>query len=134
MLVPGIEIPHLCLQCEDYPCVGACPVDALSVNDRTGAVKVNAKRCTACGLCVKACPGNVPHLHPRWNRIVICDLCDGKPKCVKACQEGRWGALTSIPKAKAVSRKALAKTPRALTRETAIQILGEKTTREALGR
>jgi len=134
MLVPGIEVPHLCLQCEDYPCVGACPVDALSVNDRTGAVKVDATRCTACGLCVKACPGNVPHLHPRGNCVVICDLCDGKPKCVKACQEGRWEALTPIPKAKAFSRRALAKTPRALTREVAIQILGEKTTREALGR
>jgi len=134
MLIPGIEIPHLCLQCEDYPCVGACPVDALSVNDRTGAVKVNATRCIACGLCVKACPGNVPHLHPRGNRIVICDLCDGEPKCVKACQEGRWEALTSIPKAKAISRKVLAKTPRALTREIAIQILGEKVTGEALGR
>jgi len=134
MLVPGIEIPHLCLQCEGYPCVGACAVDALSVNDRTGAVKVNARRCTACGLCVKACPGHVPHLHPRGNCVVICDLCDGKPKCVKACQDGRWGALTAVPKAKAFSRRALAKTPRALTREVAIQILGEKTTREALGR
>jgi carbon-monoxide dehydrogenase iron sulfur subunit len=134
MFIPGIEIPHLCLQCEDYPCVGACPEGALSVNGKTGAVKVDAPRCTACGLCVKACPGNVPHLHPGRNCVVICDLCDGKPKCVKACQEGRWKALTSIPRAKASSRRALAKTPRALTREVAIQILGEEITREALGR
>lgn len=133
MLVPGIEIPHLCLQCEDYPCVGACPVEALSINGKTGAVKVNATRCTACGLCVKACPGNVPHLHPRGDRVVICDLCDGKPECVKTCKEGHWEALTSIPRAEVASRRALAKTPFALTREIAIQILGEETTREALG-
>ena len=64
MLVPGVEIPSLCFQCENYPCVEACPTDALSVNSQTGAVNVDASKCTACGLCIKACPGNVPHLHP----------------------------------------------------------------------
>jgi len=41
MLVPGIEIPHLCTQCPDYPCVDACPVDALSINKETEAVIVD---------------------------------------------------------------------------------------------
>jgi len=132
MLVPGVEIPHLCFQCEDYPCVEACPAEALYVNSRTGAVNVNASRCTACGLCIRSCPGNVPHIHPEGNYIVICDLCDGKPKCVKACQEGRWNTLLSVPRRKEVSRKALAKTPQALTREVAKQILGEETAREVL--
>jgi len=100
MFVPGVEIPQLCFQCEDYPCVKACPVDALSVNSQTGAVNVDALRCTDCGLCVKACPGNVPHSHPKGNYIVICDLCGGKPKCVEACQEGRWNALTLVPRKK----------------------------------
>ena len=131
MLVPGIEIPHLCFQCEGYPCVEACPVEALYVNRRTGAVNVNAK-CTACGLCIEACPGNVPHLHPEGSRIVICDLCDGRPECVKACMEGRWDALTSIPREQVPSRKSSAKTPGALTREVAERILGKETTREAL--
>jgi len=132
MLVPGVEIPHLCFQCEDYPCVEACPAEALHVNSRTGAVNVNASRCTACSLCIESCPGNVPHIHPEGNCIVICDLCDGKPKCVKACREGRWNTLVSVPREKEVSRKALAKTPRALTREVARQILGEETAREVL--
>jgi len=132
MLVPGVEIPHLCFQCEDYPCVEACPTEALSVNSRTGAVNVEASECTACGLCVKACPGSVPHIHPEGNYAVICDLCDGKPKCVKACKEGRWNALISIPREKGAPHKALAKTPQALTRQVAKEILGEETTREAL--
>jgi len=133
MLVPGVEIPHLCFQCEGYPCVEACPVGALSINDKTGAVKVDTPKCTACGLCIEACPGNVPHIHPEGNYIVICDLCDGKPKCVKACQEGRWNTLVSIPRKKVTLRKTLAETPRALTREVAIKILGEEITREVLG-
>jgi len=133
MLVPGVEIPHLCFQCEDYPCVGACPVEALSINSKTGAVNVDVPKCTACGLCIKACPGNVPHLHPKRNHIVICDLCDGKPKCAKACKEGRWDALMSIPREKVAFSKNSVKTPRALTYEVAKQILGKATTREVLG-
>jgi len=134
MLVPGVEIPHLCFQCEDYPCVEACPVEALSINIQTGAVNVDASKCTACGLCVKACPGNIPHLHPEGNYIVICDLCGGKPKCVKACQEGRWNALTLTPRKKETSLKALAKTPQELTYEVAKQLLGEETANEVIGR
>jgi len=132
MLVPGVEIPHLCFQCDDYPCVEACPTEALSVNSQTGAVNVDASKCTACGLCIEACPGNVPHLHPVGNYIVICDLCDGKPKCVKACQEGRWDTLMSIPREKEVSYKILAKTPQDLTREVARQILGEEPAKEVI--
>ena len=133
MLVPGVEIPHLCFQCEDYACVKACPMQALSVNDRTGAVNVDVSRCTACGLCVKACPGSVPHIHPEGNRVVICDLCDGKPRCVEVCQEGKWNALTTIPIAKISSRKALAKDPKKLTIEVAEEILGAEIAREVMG-
>ncbi len=133
MLVPGVEIPSLCFQCEDYPCVEACPTEALSVNSQTGAVNVDASKCTACGLCIKACPGKVPHLHPEGNYIIICDLCNGKPKCVKACREGRWNALKLILRKKKISLKTLAKTPQELTHEVAKQLLGEETASEVMG-
>ncbi|MBO3803888.1 MAG: 4Fe-4S dicluster domain-containing protein [Candidatus Brockarchaeota archaeon] len=132
MLIPGVEIPHLCFQCEDYPCIEACPTGALSVDVRTGAVKVEAPKCTACGLCVKACPGSVPHMHPESNRIVICDLCGGKPRCVEACMEGGWGALLTFPREKVRSRRALAKPPRALTLKVAKNLLGAQVAKEAL--
>jgi Fe-S-cluster-containing hydrogenase component 2 len=132
MLIPGVEIPHLCFQCEDYPCVKECPEGALSVNEKTGAVNVEVSKCNACGLCIKACPGNVPHLHPKNNHIVICDLCNGNPKCVEACQEGKWNALNIIPREKEVSRKALSKKPKELTQEVAKQILGEETAKEVI--
>jgi Fe-S-cluster-containing hydrogenase component 2 len=130
MFVPGVEIPQLCYQCEDYPCVKACPVDALSVNSRTGAVNVDVSKCTECGLCVKACPGKVPCSHPKENHIIICDLCDGQPKCVEACQEGRWNTLALIPKEKKVSYRALAKTPGKLTSKVAKQVLGKEIAKE----
>ena len=46
MLVPGVEVPHLCAQCDDYPCVESCPVNALSVSEETGAVLVDKEKCT----------------------------------------------------------------------------------------
>ncbi|MGQ9595778.1 MAG: 4Fe-4S dicluster domain-containing protein [Thermoproteota archaeon] len=134
MLIPGVEIPHFCFQCEDYPCVKACPVGALSISSRTGAVKVNTSKCIACGLCIKACPGSVPHTHPEGKTIVICDLCDGKPRCVEACQKGRWNALVSIPREEVASRRAFAKKPLELTHEVAKKILGEGIAREVSGR
>ena len=130
MFVPGVEIPHLCFQCEDYPCVEACPVEALSVNEQTGAVKADVSKCTACGLCIEACPGRVPHMHPERNHIVICDLCDGKPRCVEACQEGKWGALRLSSRIKDFSYKSLAKTPEELMVEIAKKLFGEETAKE----
>jgi len=132
MFVPGVEVPHLCFQCEDYPCVEACPAEALSVDEKTGAVKVEVSKCTACGVCIEACPGRVPHLHPSGNYMVICDLCNGQPKCVEACREGGWNALTLVSREKNVSYRALAKTPEEITREMAEQLFGEETAKEVL--
>ena len=130
MFVPGVEIPHLCFQCEDYPCVEACPVDALSVDSQTGAVKVDSSKCNGCGLCIDACPGRVPHMHPEKNHITICDLCDGNPKCVEACQEGGWNALKLTSRKIGFSYRALAKTPEQLTIEVAKKLFGEETAKE----
>jgi len=68
MLVPGADFPHLCAQCEDYPCVEACPFKALSVSKKTSAVLVNDDKCTGCGKCIDACPGRIPHMHRSIDR------------------------------------------------------------------
>ena len=132
MLVPGVEIPHLCFQCEDYPCVEACTSEALSINSKTGAIKIDDSKCISCGLCIDACPGDVPHLHPGKDTIVICDLCNGTPKCVEVCQKGRWNALMTIPKTDISNIKILAKTPKDLTIKVGKQILGDAILKEVL--
>ena len=125
MLVPGAEFPHLCTQCEDYPCVQVCPTKALSVSRKTGAVLVKANKCVACGKCIDACPGRIPHLHPVENRILICDLCHGDPKCVKICREGGWNALTKVRRTNR-AYKLYARTPEETTRLLATKMYGEK--------
>jgi len=131
MFVPGLEIPHLCFQCDDPKCVEACPEGALSVNGLTGAINVDYSLCIACGQCIDACPGHVPHLHPDGNRVVICDLCGGKPECVKTCKQGKWNALLLSRQGGTGLPKQLPKTPQELTRETGTTILGERTLKEA---
>lgn len=124
MLVPGLEFPHFCAQCEDYPCVAACPVKALSVSDKTGAVLVDDKTCTACGLCIGACPGSVPHMHPREKHVVICDLCNGNPQCVKVCRQGSWNVLRVVERGDEPYRL-YARKPNEITRDLAAKIYGE---------
>jgi Fe-S-cluster-containing hydrogenase component 2 len=126
MLLPGVEIPHLCVQCHDYPCIEACPTNALSVSKETEAVLVDKEKCIACGKCVDACPGKVPYIHPTENYVVICDLCGGKPKCVEACVAGKWNALENIKKGDTHTFKLYAKTPEAITRDVAAQLYGEE--------
>jgi Fe-S-cluster-containing hydrogenase component 2 len=124
MLVPGAEFPHFCTQCEDYPCVKACPISALSVSDETGAVLVS-KDCNSCGRCIEACPGRIPHMHPKNKRIVICDLCSGGPQCVKVCQEGGWNVLKKLPR-EGRAYKVYARLPEKVTQDLAVKLYGEK--------
>lgn len=126
MLIPGVEIPHLCAQCHDYPCVSSCTFDALTISEETSAVLVDREKCTACGLCMKACPGKIPHIHPRDKYVLICDLCDGDPKCVKACTEARYNALQTVKEVKSFSHKLFSKTPEELTKAVAENLYLEK--------
>jgi len=126
MLVPGLEIPHFCVQCHDHPCIESCPVNALSVNENTGAILVDRETCVACGDCIEACPGRIPHMHPIENYPLICDLCGGEPECVKICTKGHWNALFLIEKGETHQFRLYARKPKEVTKDIAIGLFGEK--------
>jgi len=126
MLFPGVEYPHLCSQCDDYPCVKACSVEALTVDEKTKAVLVDREKCTGCGLCITACPGEVPFLHPKDNKATICDLCGGDPECVKVCHEAGYDALQLVREGVGSYRKLFARKPEEVSKDIAINLFGEK--------
>ncbi len=126
MEIPGAEVAHLCTQCSTYPCVKACPFKALSTNEETGAVIVDNSKCTACGLCIRACPGKVPHLHPDRKRIVICDLCGGSPKCAEMCTKMGFNTLTTLPRTPNISYDLYAKPPKEIAENLAYRFFGDK--------
>lgn len=83
---------ELCAQCDFPSCYFACPLkdEALCVDSVTGARYVNKDKCTGCGICVEACPFEVPRISidPESKVAIKCDLCkdrEGGPICVEMC-------------------------------------------------
>lgn len=84
-----IEV-YTCNQCRAPECMYACPVEAISIDEKTDAKIIDQGKCIGCKNCIKACP-KYPHapirFDPRENVCFKCDLCGGDPMCVKFCPE-----------------------------------------------
>ncbi len=96
-----VTAPVQCRQCENAPCVNACPTQALVYE--TGTVQLVAERCIGCQTCVVACPFGAMEMAPvsvtpaplgslRVRTHVMqahkCDLCaavDDGPACIRVC-------------------------------------------------
>jgi Fe-S-cluster-containing dehydrogenase component len=48
-------IPRPCMQCDNPPCTGVCPVSATFTNEH-GVVEVDYEQCIGCRACIAACP------------------------------------------------------------------------------
>jgi electron transport complex protein RnfB len=67
-------------------CVKVCQFDALSMGD-DGLPVVREDKCTACGMCVDACPRNLFELHPLTQEVLVfCRSQDRGPMTRKVCQ------------------------------------------------
>jgi Fe-S-cluster-containing hydrogenase component 2 len=84
----GLQVPMVCLQCDDPHCMTVCTVNAITKDAKTGTVHVNLEKCIGCKMCVSACPfGNMTY-SSRLKKVIKCDLCDGHPQCVRLCPSG----------------------------------------------
>ena len=81
--VDGENIPLLCHQCINAPCIKACPVEAIKRKD--GIVRIDEGICIGCRVCIDACPFGAISLDPENEKLLKCDLCEGDPECVKYC-------------------------------------------------
>ncbi len=91
--VGAAMLPALCRQCQDAPCVAACPAEAM-LRDPSGAVYRAMFRCRGCECCVRACPFGVLVSATFAGAIAKCDLCVDRtaaglqPRCVASCPAG----------------------------------------------
>ncbi|MFQ5857909.1 MAG: 4Fe-4S dicluster domain-containing protein [Anaerolineae bacterium] len=99
----GEFLQQPCKQCPHPECVYVCPVDAMKVDEETGARFIDESACVACGRCEAACPFPVDGVLTEttepvhWKRIFYddkknvytkCDMCRGReegPICVERC-------------------------------------------------
>jgi tetrathionate reductase subunit B len=94
-------VPRLCMQCEDSPCTGVCPVGA-TYRTPDGVVLVDEERCIGCGYCIVACPYGARYIVPAGGDMPrgvagVADKCTFcyhritaglRPACVEACPVG----------------------------------------------
>lgn len=81
----GRWVPFTCTQCSEAWCQSACPVEAIGLDPKTGALLVAESKCVGCRLCTVACPFGTVNFHQSSGKVVKCDLCNGEPACVPAC-------------------------------------------------
>ena len=81
----GRMVPYTCTQCDEAWCMHACPVEAIVVNEATGAKEVLEDTCVGCKVCTIACPFGTVNYNSASGKVVKCDLCGGSPKCAEAC-------------------------------------------------
>ena len=105
----------VCHQCEDAPCVNACPVEADHVDIVHGNIRtIDPERCIGCTQCIDACPWLPKRLQfdPKPRKVQKCDLCANTPyldekggpggtqACVKVCPVGAIAFVRNMPKQK----------------------------------
>ncbi|MGI8466623.1 formate-dependent uric acid utilization protein AegA [Pectobacterium punjabense] len=87
---PKLRAAVTCRHCEDAPCAGVCPTQALIRKDNS--IQLVQEKCIGCKSCVLACPFGAMSMvtNPVDNSTVAhkCDLCADRPEgqaCVAAC-------------------------------------------------
>jgi Fe-S-cluster-containing dehydrogenase component len=83
-------VPVLCNQCEDAPCMKACPTEAIT-RLPNGEVVINEGDCNVNRFCQAACPYGAIYIDPEKNVAQKCTFCEHRtadglqPACVEAC-------------------------------------------------
>ena len=76
---------HFCEQCDSPECQDVCPVDAITIDAKTGARVVDENKCIGCGQCETACQFGMIRVNPVTGTAVKCDFCGGDPQCAAWC-------------------------------------------------
>jgi len=92
--VPKVRVayrPHLCMHCDEAPCIPACRRNAIYKRD-DGIVIIDPEKCAGHRNCIDACPYGVIYFNEDLNIAQKCTSCAhlldngwSKPRCADAC-------------------------------------------------
>jgi anaerobic dimethyl sulfoxide reductase subunit B (iron-sulfur subunit) len=93
-----------CNHCAVPACLAVCPVSAISKDEETGIVLIDADICTGCRQCETACPYGIPQFIEEKGIDGKCDFCldlqkkGENPVCVDACPQRvlEWGDIDEL--------------------------------------
>jgi len=93
--VPKVKVayrPHLCMHCDQAPCIESCPVEGAIYKRDDGLVIIDPEKCTGCRNCMDACPYGTIFFNEDLNIAQKCTGCAHlidsgwkEPRCVDAC-------------------------------------------------
>jgi tetrathionate reductase subunit B len=93
--VPKVKVayrPHLCMHCDEAPCIESCQVPGALYKRDDGLVIIDPIKCTGCKNCVDACPYNTIYFNDGLNIAQKCTGCAHlldsgwtEPRCADAC-------------------------------------------------
>jgi tetrathionate reductase subunit B len=92
--VPKVKVayrPHLCMHCDEAPCIPACRRNAIYKRD-DGIVIIDPEKCAGHRNCIDACPYGVIYFNEDLNIAQKCTGCAhlldsgwSKPRCADVC-------------------------------------------------
>ncbi|MDI7260581.1 MAG: 4Fe-4S dicluster domain-containing protein [Thermodesulfobacteriota bacterium] len=82
-----LQAAMVCRHCQSPICMDLCPVNAIIKSEETGLVSIDSEKCMGCGVCLE-CPLGGISMDDEMGLAQNCDLCNGKPACVKFCPQG----------------------------------------------
>jgi tetrathionate reductase subunit B len=93
--VPKVKVayrPHLCMHCDNAPCITSCDVPGALYERDDGLVIIDPVKCTGCKNCVDACPYDAIFFNDGLNIAQKCTGCAHlldsgwtEPRCADAC-------------------------------------------------
>lgn len=116
---PSISVPVICHQCENAPCVTACPNFAL-VRSHSQGIQVIQSLCIGCKGCVVACPFGAidvvavplltaaPQDTTHNSEAHKCDLCGDRsngPACIEVCPTDALQLISQADLQRQIGRK-----------------------------
>jgi len=80
----GADRPKVCVQCTQALC-STCGRDAMHRDENAHTILIDEKKCNGCDKCTISCPLGAIRLLSDRPLVIVCDLCEGDPECVKYC-------------------------------------------------